>query len=95
MECLAQSFVVVMLHHEGSQLGIQFTEDGHVTITHLIKHRDHRSLAEGGIVSCFQRADVRDITVVADGVIIDIVTYLLYQTVVADSHISQRRIVDT
>ena len=84
-----------MLHHKGGQLGVQFTEYGHVAVTHLVQHRDHRSLAKGGIVGSLQRTDVRDITVVADGIVVDVVSHLLNQTVIADSHIPQRRVVDT
>ena len=71
-----------MLHHQRSHLTVQFTEDGHITITHLVEHGDHRPLAISCIVSCLQRTDIRDITVVTDGIVIDIVTHLLNQAVV-------------
>ena len=84
-----------MLHHESSQLTVQLTEDGHIAITHLVEHGDDTTLTEGGIVGCLQCADVRDVTVITDGIVIDIVAYLLNQTVVAHRHIPQRGIVDT
>ena len=84
-----------MLHHKGSYLAIEFTEDSHVTITHLVQHTDGRSFSEGSVFSSLKRTDVRDIAVIADGIIINIVTNLFDQAVVADSHITECRVIDT
>ena len=84
-----------MLHHKRSQLTVQFTEDSHVAIAHLVEHGDHTALTIGGIVGGLQRTDVRDITVVTDGIVVDVVTHLLDQTVITHRHVTQRGIVDT
>ena len=84
-----------MLHHKGCYLTVEFTEDGHVTVTHLVQHTDGRSFSEGSIFSSLKRTDIRDIAVIADGIIINIVTNLFNQTVVADSHITECRVIDT
>ena len=89
-----QHLVTVMLHHESSQLTVQLTEDGHVAVTHLVEHRDHAALTKGGIIRRLQRTDVRDITVVTDGIVVDIVTHFLNQTVVTHRHIPQCSVVD-
>ena len=94
LECLAQALIIVMLHHKGGQLRVQFAEDGHVAVTHLVEHTDDRSFTKGSVVGGFQRTDIRDITVVANSIVVDIVAYLLYQTVIADSHIAQRCIIN-
>ena len=91
---LSQFLVTIILYHEGGQLGIQLTEDSHVAVAHLVEHRNHRSFAIGGIVRCLQRADVRDIAVVTNGVVVDVVTHLFYQAVVAHGDVTQSGIVD-
>ena len=90
-----QLLVSIVFHHQGSQLTVQLSENGHITITHLIKHRDDGSFTIGGIIRSLKRTDVRDITVVADGVVVDVVTHLLNQTVIAHSDIPQRGVIDT
>ena len=84
-----------MLHHKGGQLTVQLAEDRHIAITHLVEDGDHAALTIGGIVGGLERTDVRDITVITDGIVVDIVTHLLDQTVIAHRHITQRGIVDT
>ena len=84
-----------MLYHKRSQLAVQFTEDGHITVTHLIEYGDHTTFTIGGIVGGLQRTDVRDVTVVTNSIVVDVVTHLFYQTVITHRHITQRGIVDT
>ena len=95
LEGFLQHLVTVMLHHESCQLTVQLAEDGYIAITHLIEYGDDRTLTIGGVIGGLQRTDVRDVTVVTDGIVVDIVTHLLDQTVVAHRHIPQRGIIDT
>ena len=84
-----------MLHHKGCYLTVEFTKDGHITITHLVQYTDGRSFSEGSVFSSLKRTDVRDVAVITDGIIINIVTNLFDQAVVADSHITECRVIDT
>ena len=84
-----------MLHHQTGHLRIQLTEDGHITITHLVEHGDHTTLTISGIISGLEGTDVRDVTVVTDGIVVDVVTHLLNQAVVAHGDIPQGGIVNT
>ena len=93
-EALLQHLVLGMLHHEGCQLGVQFAEDNHVAVAHLVEHGDGGTLAEGGIISGLERRDVRDKAVVTDCIVVDVVTYLLNQTVVTHAHVAEGGIVD-
>jgi hypothetical protein len=84
-----------MLHHQRSHLRVQLAEDGHIAITHLVEHGDDTTLAIGGIVSGLECTDVRDVTVITNGIVVDLVTHLLNQTVVAHGDIPQGGIVNT
>ena len=94
MEGLLQHLVVLVFHHEGSQLTVEFTEDRHVTVTHLIEHTDHRPLTVGGIVCGLERTDIGDIAVVTYRIVVDVVSHLLYQTVITHCDVSQCGIID-
>ena len=85
---------MVVLHHKRGELGIELTEDGDITIAHLVEHTDDRTLAIGGVVGSLECTDVRDVAVVAYRIIIDVVAHFLYQTVVAHCDVSQGGIVD-
>ena len=95
LQGLSQVLVGVMLHHKRGQLTVQLAEDGHVTVTHLVQYRDDRSLTIGGIIGGLKGTDIRDITVVTYRIVVDVVAYLLYQTVVTHGHVSQGGVVDT
>ena len=84
-----------MLHHEGSHLTVQLTEDRDIPIAHLVEDANHRTLAISGIISGFEGADIRDVTVVTDRVVVDVVTHLLNQTVISYRDITQGSIIDT
>ena len=50
LQPLLQASVTVVFHHQRSQLRVQLPEDRHVTVAHLVQHRNHRSLTIGGVV---------------------------------------------
>ena len=81
--------VAVVLDHEGGKLAVQESEHHDVAFAHLVEHRHHVALAEGGALDGLHHTDVGDVAVGSDGVVVDVVAYVLYQTVVADSHIAQ------
>ena len=60
-----------MLHHKGSQLRVQVVEENHITVTHLIQHGNQMSLTIGSTFCGLQRTDIRDITVVADSIVVN------------------------
>ena len=91
---MLQLLIAIVFHHECSQLAVQFTENRHIAITHLVKDRNDRTFAIGGIICCFQRADIRDIAVITYRIVVDIITHLLYQTIISHSDIPQRSIID-
>ena len=95
LEGLLQFLVTLMLHHEGSHLTVQLTEDRDIPIAHLVEDANHRTLAISGIISGFEGADIRDVTVVTDRVVVDVVTHLLNQTVISYRDITQGSIIDT
>ena len=84
-----------MLNHKSSQLTIQTAEKHEVALSHLIKHTNEVALSKGSPLGSFHSANVAYITIVAYGVVIDIVTYLLNQAVVAHCNVAQCGIVDT
>ena len=94
LQTLLQLLITLMLHHQTGHLRIQLTEDGHITITHLVEHGDHTTLTISGIISGLEGTDVRDVTVVTDGIVVDVVTHLLNQAVVAHGDIPQGGIVN-
>ena len=78
LEGLLQHLIVLVLYHERCQLTIQFTEDGDVAITHLVENTDYGAFTIRCIVSSFQSADIRNIAVVTNSVVINVVAHLLY-----------------
>ena len=84
-----------MLHHEGSHLTVQLTEDRDIPIAHLVEDANHRPLTISGIIGGFEGADIRDVTVVTNRVVVDVVTHLLNQTVISYRDITQGSIIDT
>ena len=83
-----------MLDHESSQLGVQVVEEHDIAVAHLVQYRDQMALTEGGSFCSLHGADVRDVTVVTYRIIVDEVSYLLYETVVANGDVTQGGIVD-
>ena len=70
-------------------------EQDDIAVAHLVEHTDHMTLAKGGTLGGLHRTDIRNVTVVANGIVVDEIAYLLDQTVVANSDVAQRGIVDT
>ena len=91
---MLQLLIAVVLNHQGGQLTVQFAEDGHITIAHLIQHGDDRSFAVCGIIGRLQGTDIRDITVITNRIVVDVVTNFLYQTVITHGDIPQGGIID-
>ena len=89
-----KQLVVTILHHQSSQLTRQTVEQHHVAVAHLVEHRDDVPLSEGCALSRLHRVHIRDITLISDGIVIDEVTDVLNQAVVADNHIAKRGIPD-
>ena len=93
-QAVLQLFVVGMLHHEGSSLTIEAVKEQHITLADLVEHGDEIAFAISGTLGCFESTDIRDVAAIANGVVVDVVSYILYQTVVADSDIAQCGIED-
>ena len=87
--------VAGVLHHEGSELRVEVVEEHHVAFAHLVEHADEVAFAVGGAFGGLEGADIGDIAVVADFIVVDIVADVLNQTVVANCYVAQCRIVDT
>ena len=94
MKGVAQGLVVLVLHHEGGQLRVEFTEQGDVAVAHLVEHGDGGAGAVGGSLGGLDGGDVGDVAVVADGVVVDEVAHLLDEAVVTHADVAQRGIVD-
>ena len=84
-----------MFDHKGSKLAVQIAEKNQVSVTHFIQNRNQVAFSVCCSLCCLHCADVRDVTVVTNGIVVDVVTDVFYQTVVADRYISERCIVDT
>ena len=94
-QAVYQGLIVIILHHERSQLRVQFTEEHNITIAHLIEYTDRWSCTIAGPLARLKRRDIRDITVITDGIIVDEVAHFLNQAVITHGYISQCGIVDT
>ena len=84
-----------MLHHEGSKLTVQISEEDGITVTGLVQHGYQVSFAIGSSLGSLDDTYVRDEAVVTDGIVIDIPCYILNETVVTDGHVPQSRTCDT
>ena len=84
-----------MLDHEGCQLRVQVVEKDDITITHLIEHADQMTFAKGCSLGSFHRGNIGDVAIVTNGIVINEVTNLLYQTVIAHGNIAEGGIIDT
>ena len=84
-----------MLNHKSSQLTIQTAEKHEVALSHLIKHTNEVALSKGSPLGSFHSANVAYVAIVAYGVVIDIVAYILYQAVVTNAYITKGGVVDT
>ena len=87
-------FVITMLDHEGRQLAIEFTEQQQVAVAHLVEDCDGVALAIVGLALGVDGAHVGDVAPVTDGHVIQVITDILDQAVVADSHVAQRSVID-
>ena len=83
-----------MLHHERCYLTIEAVKEQHIALANLVEHGDEIAFSVSGTLGCFESTDIRDVAAIANGVVVDVVSYILYQTVVADSDIAQCSIVD-
>ena len=83
-----------MLDHEGGELGVEVAEEDDVTVAHLVQDADQMAFAVGGALGGLHRTDVRDVAVVADGIVVDEVANLFYEAVVAHGDVAQGGIVD-
>ena len=70
-------------------------EEHHIAIAHLVEDADQMAFTKGSTLSGLHRRDIRDIAVVANGIVVDEVANLLDETVVAHSDIAQGGIIDT
>ena len=94
LDGLLQLLVAIVFHHKCGNLTIQFTEDGHITISHLVKNGNHGAFAVCSVIGGLEGTYIGYVTVVADGVVVDIVAYLLYQTVVAHRDVTEGGVID-
>ena len=70
-------------------------EEHHVAVTHLVEHTDKMTFTKRSALGSLHGRDIRDITIVTDSIVIDEVTDLLNQAVIAYDNVTQRGIVDT
>ena len=83
-----------MLHHEGGQLAVQPAEKDEVSVAHFVEHGDEVTFAVGGAFGGLHRADIRDVAVVTNRIVVDKVAHILNQAVVAHRYVSKRGVVD-
>ena len=69
-------------------------EEYHIAVAHLVEHANEVTFTKRSAIGSLHSRDVADVTVVADGVVVDKVAYLLDQAVVADGDIAQGGIID-
>ena len=79
----------MMGYHQSSQLTGKAVEENDVTIANFVEHGNHITLAKGGSLGGLNGVYVTDIATVTDGVIVDEIADILYQTVVAHAHVAQ------
>ena len=77
-----------MLHHKGCKLAIEVVEEDHIAIAHLIQYGDKVTFSISSSLRSLHDRDVRDKTVVANRVVINIVPHLLNKAVVTNGHIT-------
>ena len=87
-DAVLQLFVAEVLHHESCQLRVQVVEQHHIAVTHLVQHTDHVTLTKGSTLGGLHRRHVRDVTVAANGIVVDEIANFLYQAVVAHGDIT-------
>jgi len=83
-----------MLHHEGGKLTVQVAEQNHVAFAHLVEHAHQVSLAIGGTLGGLHGRDVRDVAVVADGIVVDEIAHVFDEAIISDGHVAKGGIVD-
>ena len=83
-----------MFHHECCKLTVQVAEDNGVTVASFIQYRYQVTFTIGCSLGGLHDADIRDQAVITDGIVVDVASYILNQTVVADRHVTQRRVVN-
>ena len=77
-----------VLHHEGSKLTVQVSEQDGITVTSLVQHRDQVSFPVGCSLCSFDDAHIRDKAVITDSIVIDISCHVLDKTVVTDGYVT-------
>ena len=77
-----------MLHHKGCKLAIKVVEEDHIAVAHLVQYRDEITFPVCSTLRSLHDRDVRDETVVTDGVVINIIPHLLNKAVVTNGHIT-------
>ena len=93
-ETVFQLLVPEILHHEGSQLRVEVAEEDDVAVAHLVEDTHQMTFSVGGSFGSLYRRDVRDVALVAYGVVVDEVAHLLDEAVVANGDVTQRGVVD-
>ncbi len=83
-----------MLDHESCQLGVQVVEEHDIAVAHLVQDRDQMALTIGSTLGSLHGADIRDVAVVTNRIIIDKVSHLLDKAIVANGDIPQGSVVD-
>ena len=83
-----------MLHHESCYLTVKPIKEQHIALSYLVQHRDEVAFSVSGALGSLYRTDIGDVAAITNGVVIDVVSDILYQTVVAYGNIAQRSIVD-
>ena len=88
-DLVLQLTVMEMTHHESGQLGTEGRIEHHIALSYLIEHAHEIALSIGGTLGGLYRRDIRDIAVITDIIIVDVVADILDQAVVADGDIAQ------
>ena len=77
-----------MFHHEGCQLAVQIAEEDYVAFAHLVEYAHKISFAVSSSLGGFHGRDVWDVAIIANGIVVDEIAYVFYQTVVAYGYIA-------
>ena len=93
-EGIFQLLVLKVLDHECSQLGIQVMEQDNIAVAHLVEYANLMTFAISGTLGSLHGGNIGDIAVITKGIVVDEITDLLYQAVVAHRNITQGGIVD-
>ena len=70
-------------------------EQDDVAVTHLVEHADQMTFAKGSTLGGLHRRDIGNIAVITNGVVVNEIAYLLYQTIIANGDVAQRGVVDS